>query len=280
MNVSIVIPVYNEAERLDACLAAIAVQTVRPYEVIVVDNNSTDDTVRIARSFPFVTLLREAKQGVVYARTRGFNEARGEIIGRIDADTILDSGWVANIQERFADESLDAVSGAVTYHDLPWRKFLGHLDLAFRQWIANGMGREVFLYGSNMAIRRTAWEKVRSHLCSSGGMHEDFDLAIHLHEVGCNVTFDRSLWAAVSLRRFNTHVNDYWEYVWLSPKTYSMHGRHSQRRMYPVVLLVVSLYGVIQLLYRCYNPRNGSVSLGNVWLPRAPLRVNPATFVD
>jgi len=270
LRVSVVIPVYNEAAHLDACLQAIAAQTVSPHEVIVVDNNSDDDSAAIARSYDFVTLIHEPRQGVVHARNRGFNAATGDIIGRIDADTLLVEDWIATLQRLFSDNSLGAVSGAVTYHDLPWRLFLGQLDLTFRQWIANGMGREVFLFGSNMALRRSAWRKVRRHVCNTGGMHEDFDLAIHLHETGARVAFDRRLRAAVSLRRFNTAMNDYWEYVWLSPKTYSLHDKRSHFRMYPVVALVVANYWLIQLLYRGYNFAQSTTAL----------RVNPATFVD
>lgn len=280
MTVSIVIPVYNEGKHLAACLRAIAVQTITPTEVIVVDNNSTDNSFKIAESFPFVTLLRESRQGVVYARRRGFNAAHGDIIGRIDADTVVDSEWVATLVQLFTAESIDAVSGAVTYHDLPWRRFLGWLDLSFRQWIANGMGREVFLYGSNMAVRRSAWYRVRSSVCQHGGLHEDFDLAIHLAAQGALVVFRPQLQAAVSLRRFNISFVDYWQYVWLSPQTYRQHGLHSQRRMYPVVALVVASYFVIRLLYRSYDPATGRLSLMTALNEDRILRVNPATFVD
>src|SRR5438309_1400799 len=102
MKVSIVIPVYNEGPALGACLDAIARQTSRPFEVIVVDNNSSDDTVPIARHYGFVRLIHEKRQGVVHARTAGFNAARGDIIARIDGDTILPENWVASCKEVFA----------------------------------------------------------------------------------------------------------------------------------------------------------------------------------
>jgi len=56
-NISIIIPAYNEERYLGRCLDAIAAQSVRPYEVIVVDNNSSDDTAKVAQRYPFVTLL-------------------------------------------------------------------------------------------------------------------------------------------------------------------------------------------------------------------------------
>src|SRR5688500_17107775 len=93
LRASVVIPVYNEADSLDLCLSAIAAQTTQPFEVIVVDNNSTDTTAEIAASYPFVRLVYESRQGVVHARNTGFNLAQGDIIARIDADTVIESGW-------------------------------------------------------------------------------------------------------------------------------------------------------------------------------------------
>jgi len=280
VRVSIVIPVYNEAAHLPACLDAIAAQTIRPYEVIVVDNNSTDGSAELAGAYDFVTVVHEYRQGVVHARNLGFNTATGDVIGRIDADTNLATDWVQTVQVLFDDTELDAVSGAVSYHDLPWKYFLSKLDLTFRSWIASGMGDEVFLFGSNMALRRSAWLKVRNSVCSAKGMHEDFDLAIHLHGIGCSVTFDRRLQAEVSLRRFNTSLQEYWHYVWLSPETYRMHGRVAHRRMYPVVALVVSHYWLIKLLLLSYDPHERTIAFRNLWLQRAAVRVDPTSYVD
>src|SRR5215218_5513436 len=111
LRVSIVVPVYNEGAQLAACLEAIAAQRSVPYEVIVVDNNSTDDTIAVAKSFNFVKLLRESRQGVVHARNRGFDAARGQIIARIDADTVLPPGWTGQVQATFQNSGVSAVSG-------------------------------------------------------------------------------------------------------------------------------------------------------------------------
>jgi glycosyltransferase involved in cell wall biosynthesis len=280
LSVSIVIPVYNEAAHLGACLQAIADQTILPDEVIVVDNNSTDDTVAVAGQYQFVRVLHENRQGVVYARDCGFNAANGELIGRIDADTIVSSDWVDTLQAIFSDPNVDAVSGAVSYHDLPYRDFFAGVDLRFRQAIARGMADEVFLYGANMAIRRKTWRQVRQEVCQASGLHEDFDVGINAQEVGARVVFDKRLRAAVSLRQFDSTLRDFWQYVWLNPKTYALHGRTSQRHMYPAIILVVMFYGPLRLLHRSYDPGSLAFSWQKLWSPAAQIRVNPATFVD
>lgn len=280
MRVSVVIPVYNEAGHLAACLDAIARQTVTPGEVIIIDNNSTDDTVAIARRYPFVRLIHESRQGVVHARNRGFDEAQFPIIGRIDADTIVTPDWVETLERIFDNDQLDAVSGSITYHDVPLRSLVAKIELYFRQRIAKRLGDEVFLYGANMAMRRTAWRRTRTHVCNQSGMHEDFDLAIHAEETGSRIGFDPSLHAFVSLRRVNATFADFVHYVLLSPRTYALHGRTSQRHMYSVIALVVLGYFPIKILYKGYNETTGKFSLLRALFAPTQGRANPATHVE
>ena len=279
MKISIVIPVYNEADRLAACLEAIGQQIAPAYEVIVVDNNSTDGTPAIARRFPFVTLLSESRQGVVHARNRGFNTASGDILGRIDADTIVPPDWTATITEIFSDHEVDAVSGSVNYYDVAYTEFSGKLDLLFRQQIANGMREEVFLYGANMAMRRKLWRQIRSSVCNDGGLHEDFDLAIHAFDESATVVFDRRLRAGISLRRADSNLRELYDYVMISPRTYAAHGRTCQKHMYPLIVTVLTFHWLIKLLHMGYDPVSGGFSVRRLFMP-VEVRVNPARFVD
>lgn len=265
---------------MDVCLQAIARQTIKPAEVLVVDNNSTDNTVLVAKRYAFVTLLREPLQGVVYARNRGFDAARGDIIGRIDADTTLPADWVKTVQTLFADQSIDALSGAVSYYDIALPKAIAHVDLFFRLQISRGMGDEVFLYGANMAIRRASWLRTRKTVCLKGGLHEDYDLAIHAQEAGAKVVFDKRLLATTTLRRFDMETREFWHYVWLNPHTYAAHGRRSQRHMYPAMTLLVVFYWLLKALHRGYDVESMRFSWQKLLGPSVPARVNPATFVD
>ena len=281
MKISIVIPVYNEAEHLGACLQAIAAQTVQPFEVIVVDNNSTDSTAAVAEGFPFVRLLRQCRQGVVYARDCGFDAATGDIIGRLDADSLIAPDWVASVQQLFAeDDSLSAVTGKVRYYGMSASWLLDAIDLRLRRRLARLLDREVAAQGANMALRHSSWQAVRPQLCRRGGMHEDHDLAIHLTETGHRVTFDERLEAAIDCRRIEASWPEFCHYAWLSPKTYALHELRSRRHMYPVVAFVIACYPLLRFLHRGYDSRTARFSWRQLLTPIESPRVNPATFVD
>lgn len=280
MRISLVIPVYNEVDRIHDCLTAIAAQKITPYEVIIVDNNSTDGSAIIAATFPFVKILQEPRQGVAYARDRGFNAATGDIIGRIDADTIIPTDWTANVQKLFTNDRLDAVSGAVTYRDIAFSETVSRLDLYWRRRMARLLGREVALQGANMAIRTSAWQTIASEVCHKRGQHEDFDLAIHLVKQNKAVRFDESLKASVCYRQANYDFASFSNYVLISPRTYLEHGRISGRVMYQVVAFIIILYPVISILSRGYDEGLKRFSLRKLFGVPTPARVNPATYVD
>ncbi len=128
-TISIIIPVFNEADHLRRCLAAIDAQTVAPTEIVVVDNNSTDKTVTVASRHPLVRVISEKKQGIVHARNAGFSAARGDIIARIDADTIVPTDWVARISDFYSKSSHanTALTGGGYFYNIRIPRFNGWL---------------------------------------------------------------------------------------------------------------------------------------------------------
>lgn len=96
MKISIVIPAYNAEHSVGHCLEALQRQTMRDkiHEIILVDNNSTDRTVDIARGFPGVTVLVQPKKGAAASRNMGIAHATGDIICFTDADCIPLDNWV------------------------------------------------------------------------------------------------------------------------------------------------------------------------------------------
>lgn len=246
LTLTIVIPVFNEQDHLKSCLNAIAAQTVSPDEVIVVDNNSSDETARIARRFPFVKLLKEKKQGVLYAKSKGFRAASGDLIGRIDADTILPPRWVEQVKELMTDSETAAVTGPVNYYDMPLPNINHRLDHWMRTSIYNWSPKSPFLFGSNMAIRKSVWRAVSGDLCRDTYMHEDLDLAIHLYENGHDIAYAGHLLAGASGRRYNDSPRRFYRYISMYRQTYLRHGLHS--------LAIYSATGIYSLGYVLMHP--------------------------
>jgi glycosyltransferase involved in cell wall biosynthesis len=279
MKLSIVIPVYNEAERLDSCLRSIAAQTSMPFEVIVVDNNSFDGSRAIAMSYPFVKLLNERRQGVVHARDRGFDAAQGEIIGRIDADTLLPEDWVKRVQTLFAkNPRVSAVSGSPHYYDFALSRLADTVDLQLRGHLSRRLGNTNFLWGANMAVRRSAWRQVRNELCAQEDMHEDFDLALHLQDQGLQVAYEPLLVAGVSSRRIDTSFRDYVRYSLISPHTYALHNQRSRYHMYPVLVVCWAAYVPARIIYRGFDPQTGVFSFNRLIMATTP-RVDPTSNI-
>lgn len=281
LRVSIVLPAYNESDYLRECLTAISRQTVRPYEVIVVDNNSTDDTVAVARQFSFVQIINEPKQGVLYARTTGFNAARGDIIGRIDCDTIIPPNWVQTVRELFADTDAAALSGAMHYGDTALQPVINKIELFFRRWLAVHLAKTdtQFLQGASMAIRKDAWRSVRKSLCDRTDIHEDYDLALHLQEKGYDVVFDERLVADLSMRRIDASISEVIRYALVSPRSYKIHNAPGWVRMYFLICLVLVSYVPVRILYRGYVAETNSFSVTKLFA-RTESRISPVTSLE
>ncbi|MBT4124087.1 MAG: glycosyltransferase [Candidatus Pacebacteria bacterium] len=213
MKISVVIPVFNEENHITSCLEHLFDQEVLPDEVIIVDNNSTDKTISLAKKFP-VKILTEKKQGIIPARNKGFDAAKYQILGRIDADTLVPRNWVKGIKKRFElDSELVAFSGATFFADQKLERILKITGKMYYSSFKKIMGSDC-LYGPNMAIRKDAWEKVKDFTCKDDNLvHEDADLSVHLTDKNIGkVVFDPDFLVEVSDRRWKKISFSYLDY--------------------------------------------------------------------
>lgn len=229
-SLSIVIPAYNEEFHLPDCLDAIAAQTIMPDEVIVVDNNSSDNTAKVARQYPFVTVLHETQQGRVYARNCGFNAAKSDIIGRIDADTIVPKDWVEQLLQYYEDEEHFkdfAYTGGSDFYNIRLPKLGSWItaQLAFR--LNRLLLGHYILYGANMAIPKHLWIEVKNDVCHRNDIHEDLDLSIHLHRLGHQINYHVGLHVRVKMRRVRTNRHELKENLMLWPQTLQVHNNNN-----------------------------------------------------
>jgi len=232
-SVGIVIPAYNEEDTIRACVEAAIHQTVAAHEIIVVDNKSTDSTLALLHKLqaefpdaPLKVLRQDKSQGITPTRNMGFDAVVSDVIGRIDSDSVLEPNWVEETQKVFANPDVHAATGPVIYYDMPLRRYMARADNSARQAISRLVKQYHFLFGTNMALRRTAWEAVRGDICLDADleMFEDIDLSVHLYDDGFNIVYAPKMVAGMSSRRVDDSPKDFLAYVKRFDTTYSHHG--------------------------------------------------------
>ncbi len=259
LTLSLVIPAYNEQDDIRACLQSVAEQIEMPDEVIVVNNNSTDKTAEIAAEFSFVTVINEPRQGLRFTRDTGIAASHGLLIGRIDADTRLTPTWVQRAKQVMSDSTVMAVTGPCYYHDMPAKK----VGLSFDRAIRRGLFRlddSPVLFGSNMILRRSAWEKIHPLLCTEGEFFEDVDITIHLRQQNLQIVFDEDLVVGVSSRRLEDDPQTFRKHMKLHTETFAMHGQSSHVAT-GGRLIYVGIYPPLKLLRSVYDPHTNQLTL-------------------
>lgn len=117
MKFSVIIPAYNEAQIIEQTIKALSNQTVSrsEYEIILVDNNSTDDTSGVALTSGCNKIIKELIPGTNIARQRGVKESVGDIIAFLDADCVPPPNWLEKIDVLLSKKGVAAVSGPYNF---------------------------------------------------------------------------------------------------------------------------------------------------------------------
>jgi glucosyl-dolichyl phosphate glucuronosyltransferase len=172
--ISVVVCTYNRAPMLTHLIKSLVKQSLRKsaYEIVVVDNASTDDTPEVVRTFqtqsssPSITLIAEPRQGLGYARNKGFNTAKGQYVAYIDDDCLAPREWVKHIVESFQHVQPEpwSVGGPIfPIYDSPKPKWFKD---EFEKTTWGDKARFLFqgesFYGNNMAFQKTLLAKYGS----------------------------------------------------------------------------------------------------------------------
>jgi glycosyltransferase involved in cell wall biosynthesis len=250
LSLSIVIPVYNEQRYLASCLDAIARQDIKPDEVIVVDNNSTDKTVEIAESYKFVTVMHEKRQHQAFAQKTGFDKAVGDIIGRIDADVILPQEWVKNVKKHFKNiPELVALTGEPDPYDIYLKK-TGIFIFDFYNQIATEIAGVRLLWGANCAIKRSAWLQISDEVLQRPDIWEDFDLSFCLKDLG-KIKLFKDIKVRTSFRAVHATFTNQISYHIRSFRVFYLRTNILKTSLFVLSRLTIVLVGIIVLVDLC-----------------------------
>lgn len=175
-----VVPAYNEEKNISSCLTALKNQNFpkQNYEVIVVNNASTDRTGEIARKMG-VKIIFEPKKGYAFALKRGFKTVAADFIAVTDADTIAPKDWLSNIYQAFKKDKNIVIIGGSSFHK-------PMIPLAFvAQFVLNfiaGPLLKIFV-GYNMAFRKEVYQKVGG-VNTRFNFNVDTDLIVRIKKEG------------------------------------------------------------------------------------------------
>lgn len=186
-RISIIIPCWNDAVLLDRCLQALHAQQVRPDEIIVVDNGSTDDSAAVAHAHG-ARVLSEPRPGITWATQTGLHAATGDVLARIDADVAPAPDYLARLHDTWdaAERSqhqggrkVVGVTGSGRFEIPGWRgDLLSRLYLGAYQATAGlALGHYSF-FGTNYSIKREWWLEIAPAVdFSDTEVHEDMHLS-------------------------------------------------------------------------------------------------------
>lgn len=229
--ISIIVPVYNSRNSIEKCLKAIRQSTYKDYELIVIDDGSSDGTSLIAGNYADNVIRHGRNLGSGCARNSGVNAANGKIIVNIDSDVIIGDDALDKINDYFIkNEEVDALTGMLS-QEHPHPNFFSQYKNLYMNYIFGRLPERVtFLYGSICAIRRQAirpWSAVIKY-----GV--DTALGQELISCGRQIAFLKDL-KVVHLKKYNLFsflkndfsISFHWAKIFIQHRGWKQLGRNS-----------------------------------------------------
>jgi GT2 family glycosyltransferase len=206
-SISVVVCTYNGARTLRQCLDGLRALDYPDYEVIVVDDGSTDETAAIARASGF-RVVDDGRQGLSGARNSGLRAASGEIVAYIDDDAWPDPHWLRYLALAFRESTHVGMGGP----NLPPRG-----DGLLAACVSNAPGNPTHVLlndreaehipGCNMAFRRANLEAIGGFDVRFGRAGDDVDVCWRLRDRGWTLGFSP---AAVVWHHRRGSISAFW----------------------------------------------------------------------
>lgn len=237
LGVSVVICAHNSAERLPQTLAHLKAQQVPPHvqwEVLLIDNGSTDRTAEIAENIWYesspapLRTIHEPRLGLTYARERSLSEAQHELVSFVDDDNWVCEGWVARVSQIMSDHGDVGLCGGyntiVSDHPLPswFEKYANYYAIGPIGIVPGDITeRPGMIWGAGMCVRMAAFRDLEAmgFRLLSTTLGDDHEISLAMKLAGWKLWLDADL----KMKHFMPTDRLTWEYFVRSQRTKNKH---------------------------------------------------------
>ena len=190
MDVSVVVPLFNVKDYIEICIQALLNQDYPQdrYEIIMVDNNSTDGTSEIASRFSRIRLLSEPKQGAYAARNQGIAVSEGEVVAFTDPDCQPHLDWLSCIMNNMRQPGRGIILGRREFGSKSWGlSMMADYESAKADYVfSSGVKGIYYGHTNNMAVLKSLFEKLGNFMEIDRGADTVF-VRRAVDTVGCEV---------------------------------------------------------------------------------------------
>jgi GT2 family glycosyltransferase len=208
-SISIIIPSFNGASRIRACIDALLAQTAnRRVEILVVNDGSTDNTADVVHGYPAVRLIDQANAGPAAARNRGAAEAQGRILFFTDDDCVPTPGWLDAMLTPFADPEVVGAKGVYRTAQRELTARFVQIEYEDKYRLMAGLPNIDFIDTYSAAFRRDQFLEMSGYDTSFPvACAEDVELSYRMSARGWKMKF------APEAVVFHTHPDKFWSYL-------------------------------------------------------------------
>jgi len=194
MFFSIIIPLYNRPQEIKELLETLTKQTYTQFEVLVIEDGSTDDAEAIVNTFTNrldISYYVKPNEGQGFARNYGFARAKGDYFIVFDSDCLIPSHYLDNVKNFLYTHHLDAYGGPDAAHPsfTPVQRAISYsMTSPFTTGGIRGNKKSIGQFhprSFNMGISREVWEKTGGYIITRLG--EDIELSIRIHKMGFKI---------------------------------------------------------------------------------------------
>ena len=222
MKISLYIPTFNSENTIKRCLQSVLNQKLKPDEILIIDNNSTDNTIKLVsdiktRSKIPIIIIFQKKKGLGNARNLGVKNSKYNYIASVDSDCVANKNWLKELTKEFNNPNVAGVCGNLIETKLnspadKWRK--QHMT---QTWGNKKILNPRFLYGANNIFLKKAINDVGGYNEKFISNSEDVDISNKFKKKGFNLIYNPSA-ICKHLRQDSLHsiLNNYYRWTFFS----------------------------------------------------------------